>query len=159
MTVDMKRPAARVRNIFFMGPSYQFSGSRVNWVFLYYELMQAPFSIGTDIVEVFRIRKLSRSKLFLNRVFTAAEQEYCRGKKNSAQHLAVRFAAKEAVWKALSGLKIRGIGHKEIGVKRALDGRPSAALSPRLKKYEKRISLSLSHTDRYALAVALFQGP
>ena len=114
------------------------------------------FSIGTDIVDVARIQKLLRNKDFLNRIFTAQEQAYCSGKINCAQHFAVRFAAKEAVWKALSGLEMRGIGHKEIGVRRDQDGRPSVSLSQRLKKYEKKISLSLSHTEEYAVAVALF---
>ena len=125
--------------------------------FLYDGGMRAFFSVGTDIVEVPRIRKLARRPKFLDRVFTAAEQAYCLAKKNPAQHFAVRFAAKEAVWKALSGLKVRGVGHKEIGVRRHPDGRPSLSLSPRLKKYEKNFSLSLSHTKDHAIAVALFR--
>ena len=121
--------------------------------------MPPSFSVGTDIVDVARVGKLARSKNFLDRVFTAAEQAYCKGKKNSAQHFAVRFAAKEAVWKALSDLRVRGIGHREIGVLRAQSGKPSVSLSPRLKKYERKISLSLSHTREYAVAMALFHNP
>ena len=124
---------------------------------LYHLSMRGNFSVGTDIVEVPRIRKLIRESKFLDRVFTDSEQAYCRAKKNAAQHFAVRFAAKEAVWKALSGLKVRGVGHREIGVRRHADGRPSVSLSPRLKKFENRISLSLSHTKDHAIAVALFQ--
>ena len=115
------------------------------------------FSIGTDLVEVRRLARLIRNRRFLDRVFTSSEQAYCKGKKNAAQHFAVRFAAKEAVWKALSGLKVAGIAHKEIGVARAPDGKPSVTFSSRLKKYEKKISLSLSHTREYALAAAVFQ--
>lgn len=121
----------------------------------YYILMQ--FSIGTDLVDVKRIARSVRNPRFLARIFTAAEVRYCRSKKEAAQHFAVRFAAKEAVWKALSEHKLKGIGHKEIGVARAVDGKPSVSLSARLKKYEKNISLSLSHTKDYAVAVALFQ--
>ena len=113
-------------------------------------------SVGTDLVDVGRIAKSVRNPRFLKRVFTGPEIRYCNGKKNSAQHFAVRFAAKEAVWKALSGIKAAGIAHKEIGVIRASDGKPSVKLSPRLKKYEKKISLSLSHTREHALAVAVF---
>ena len=118
--------------------------------------MMGKFSIGTDLIEVSRIKRLVRGRDFLDRIFTKSEQAYCAGKKNAAQHFAVRFAAKEAVWKALSELKVAGIGHKEIGVRRSESGRPSVQLSPRLKKYEPKIQLSLSHTEDYALAVAIF---
>ncbi len=114
------------------------------------------FSIGTDLVDVKRIASSVNNPKFLERVFTGSEIKYCRDKKNSAQHFAVRFAAKEAVWKALSELQVQGIAHKEIGVTRAPNGKPSVTLSKRLKKYEKKIHLSLSHTDEYALAVATF---
>ena len=114
-------------------------------------------SIGADLVEVKRIAKSVRDPRFLARIYTKQEISYCRGKAHPAQHFAVRFAAKEAVWKALSDLKVKGVGHKEIGVKRAASGKPSVSLSPRLKKYEKNISLSLSHTKDHAIAVAIFQ--
>ena len=113
--------------------------------------------VGTDIVDVKRISKSVRNPRFLKRVFTASEIRYCRSKKSAAQHFAVRFAAKEAVWKALSGLNLKGVGHKEIGVHRSPSGKPLVSLSARLKKFEKKISLSLSHTREYAVAVALFQ--
>ena len=119
--------------------------------------MKSLFSIGTDIVEVARVGKLSRQRKFLKRIFTDGEISYCQSKKNRAQHFAVRFAAKEAVWKALSVLNINGIGHKEIGVQRTVLGQPHVLLSARLKKFEKRIVLSLSHTKEYAVAVALFE--
>jgi holo-[acyl-carrier protein] synthase len=112
-------------------------------------------SIGTDIVDVKRIAKSIRNPRFLSRIFTSAEIRYCKDKKSCAQHFAVRFAAKEAVWKALSDFKVKGIAHKEIGVARSADGKPSVKLSGRLKRFEKKISLSLSHTHEYALAVAV----
>ena len=119
--------------------------------------MRQKFSLGTDIVEVSRVASLSRDLRFLKRIFTPAEIRYCRGKKNAAQHFAVRFAAKEAVWKALSSVaRANGIGHKEIGVTRTPRGEPRVSLSPRLKKYEKHVALSLSHTNEYATAVAVF---
>ena len=71
---------------------------------------------------------------------------------------AVRFAAKEAVWKTLgSHSSVAGISHKEISVRRSPSGQPSVLLSLRLKKFEKKIALSLSHTKEYALAVAIFR--
>lgn len=116
------------------------------------------FSIGTDLVDVERIRKLMRSQRFLKRIFTADEIRYCQNKKSSGQHFAVRFAAKEAVWKALSSVSsAQGISHKEISVGRTPSGQPFVQLSLRLKQFEKNISLSLSHTKEYALAVAVCQ--
>jgi len=57
--------------------------------------------IGVDIVEIHRIAKQATNPRFLQRVFTPQEVAYCRSRKNTAQHFAVRFAAKEAVWKAV----------------------------------------------------------
>lgn len=108
---------------------------------------------------VSRIDRLAGNKRFLKRIFTHEEIRYCQGKKNSAQHFAVRFAAKEAVWKALSSRAgVTGIAHKEISVQRTAQGQPLVKLSRRLKKFEKSIALSLSHTKEYAVAVAIYQG-
>ena len=56
--------------------------------------MKPILSVGTDIVDVARIKKMIRNKRFLDRIFTKEEIEYCKDKKNSAQHFAVRFSAK-----------------------------------------------------------------
>lgn len=105
--------------------------------------------IGIDIVEVRRIERLIKDKHFLERVFTPGEIEYCRKKKKCAQHFAVRFATKEAVWKAL---RHNGIALKDIGVSNLPDGKPEAVIRG-VKK--KNIDISLSHTDEYAVAVAI----
>jgi len=107
--------------------------------------------VGIDIVEIKRIAKSVRKSGFLNRVFTPQEIKYCRAKKQSSQHYAVRFAAKEAVWKALGR---KGIALKEISVKNSPDGKPEIVLA-KLKKLEKRVSISLSHSSEYAVAVAI----
>lgn len=111
-------------------------------------------SLGVDIVEVPRVARLIRQRRFLERVFTPEERAYCRGKKNRAQHFAVRFAAKEAVYKALGR---PGVAHKDISVWNAPDGRPSVRLRGGLKSLERRVSITLSHTAQYAVAVALFE--
>jgi holo-[acyl-carrier protein] synthase len=113
----------------------------------------AMFSLGVDIVEVPRIARLMRQQRFLKRVFTPGEVDYCRGKKNAAQHFAVRFAAKEAVYKALGR---SGVSHKDISVRNAANGKPAVALSSSLKSLERRVSITLSHTAEYAVAVALY---
>ncbi len=120
--------------------------------------MKNACSIGTDIVDVKRIERLIRGKRFVQKIFSREEILYCKPKKNSAQHFAVRFAAKEAVWKALGSiLNGKGIAHREICVERAESGKPLVKLSHRLKNYEKKISLSLSHTKDFAIAVAIYQ--
>ena len=109
-----------------------------------------PVGLGLDIIEIDRIAKLARSnKKFLTRVFSKEEIRYCEGKKKKWQHFAVRFAAKEAVWKAagLSGLKLR-----DISIRRGPSGKPGVILSG---KAAPHISVSLSHSESYAAAVAL----
>ena len=108
--------------------------------------MTAP-SLGLDIVEIKRIARLAqRNKRFLSRVFSPAEIRYCRDKKKKWQHFAVRFAAKEAVWKALGR---PGLNLKDISIKRAVSGRPSVLLGGRAAPY---IQVSLTHTETTAVA-------
>ena len=107
--------------------------------------------IGIDIVEVKRIAKLIRNKAFLKRVFTYQEIEYCSRRVNKAEHYAVRFAAKEAVWKAIG---MGGISLKDISVKNRQNGKPEALIK---SKKRKDIAISLSHTENYAAAVAVIR--
>jgi holo-[acyl-carrier protein] synthase len=107
--------------------------------------------VGIDIVEVKRIGRLAKDQRFLERVYTSEEIAYCRRKKNSAQHLAVRFATKEAVWNALG---ISRVALKDIGVRNLPNGKPEATIRGRRKK---NIDISLSHTDEYAVAVAIIE--
>ena len=100
-----------------------------------------------------RIARLARGKRFRERVFTADEIAYCRAKRNAAQHYAVRFAAKEAVYKALG---MDGVAHRDISVFNDARGKPSVRLAGRFKKFEGRLALSLSHTADYAVASAVF---
>lgn len=115
-------------------------------------------SVGVDIEEVSRFPKLVRDRRFLKRVFTPQEITYCLSKKNKSQHFAVRFAAKEAVWKALSevirDLK-KTVAHKEVGIRNTSTGKPEVVLPPILSKWKKKITISLSHTHSYAVAVAV----
>ena len=109
-----------------------------------------PAGLGLDIVEISRIRTLARrNPRFLTRVFSADEIRYCRGKRRAWQHFAVRFAAKEAVWKAMGD---GGLALKDIAVSRDGLGPPGVLLRG---KPAKRIRISLTHSDDYAAAVAL----
>ncbi|MDR1195760.1 MAG: holo-ACP synthase [Endomicrobium sp.] len=108
-------------------------------------------NIGVDIEEVKRFEKYVRDKDYLERVFAEDEISYCMPKKNPAQHLAARFAAKEAVWKAVSA-KNKKLIITDISIKNAQSGKPEVYIKNR--KY-KKIDVSLSHADKYVVAVAI----
>lgn len=115
-------------------------------------------NLGVDIEEVGRFKTLVRNQRFLNRVFTKQEIVYCSSKKKKLQHFAVRFAAKEAVWKALSETLKKNkslLGHRDIGVRNDLSGKPVVVLPKKFRSLEKRVTISLSHTASYAVAVAM----
>lgn len=119
--------------------------------------------VGVDLVEVSRARAMLADKgaHVFERLLTPSEAEYCRSRPDPAEHVAVRLAAKEAVYKALQGSDAaRGIGWRDIEVTRALDGRPDVSLSglaaARAAELKiKRVLLSLSHTHEAAVAVAV----
>jgi holo-[acyl-carrier protein] synthase len=107
-------------------------------------------NIGIDIEEVERFVRYVKDKKFLRRIFAKEEISYSIPRKNAAQYLAARFAAKEAVWKALSTINRFNI--TDISVRNTKDGKPQVYIKN--KKY-KRIDISLSHTDKYVAAVAI----
>jgi holo-[acyl-carrier protein] synthase len=120
--------------------------------------------IGTDIIECLRIAKMieRHGELFLTRVYTASEIEYCTARKASTQHYAGRFAAKEAVLKALGTGWTRGIHWRDIEVKNEMGGKPgiilggaASELCDKLGITEMLISIShcRTHATAYALAV------
>ena len=113
---------------------------------------------GVDIIEIPRIQQvLDRyGQRFLDRIFTADEIAYCRGR---APNLAGRFAAKEATMKAL-GTGVRGVGWKDIEVIRAESGAPSVKLHGRAKQRAERlqlgeITLSMAHPRELAVALGV----
>jgi holo-[acyl-carrier protein] synthase len=97
------------------------------------------------------------------RLLTPGEAEYCRSKTDPAESVAVRLAAKEAVYKALQGgPEARGIGWREIEVVRAADGRPDVVLTGLAAQRARelgvsRIFVSLSHTHAVAVATAVLE--
>jgi holo-[acyl-carrier protein] synthase len=107
--------------------------------------------LGIDIVEIRRIKVLgTKTPRFLDRVFTKDEIAYCRDKSNPWQHFAVRFAAKEAVWKALGRERV---ALRDISISRDRRGKPSVLLKGRPLK---GCRVSLTHCEEYAAAVASF---
>ena len=88
--------------------------------------------VGVDLVEVARVSTIIADKgsRVFQRLLTPGERAYCESRPDPATHVAVRLAAKEAVYKALQGSDAaRGIGWREIEVTRAPDGRPDVILS------------------------------
>ena len=110
--------------------------------------------IGVDIVEIHRIAKQVANPRFLKRVFSPREVSYCRSRKHSSQHFAVRFAAKEAVWKAVGEPKL---SHRDIQVRNRPNGKPEVIFPKRFARLARRVSISLSHGRDYAVAMAIFQ--
>ncbi|MDX6769894.1 MAG: holo-ACP synthase [Elusimicrobiota bacterium] len=106
--------------------------------------------LGVDLVEIPRIKSLARrNKKFLPRVFSKAEIAYCRSKKDPWPHFAVRFAAKEAIYKALGRAEIPLTA---ISVSRDKKGRPLVTIKG---KPAKNLKLSLTHGREHAVAVAI----
>src|ERR1044072_3014886 len=86
--------------------------------------------IGTDVVEVLRIAQMieRHGELFIQRVFTPFEIDYCNARKASTQHFSGRWAAKEAILKALGTGWARGISWTDMEVRNDEAGRPSVRL-------------------------------
>jgi holo-[acyl-carrier protein] synthase len=117
---------------------------------------------GIDLVDFPRIDEMIKrhGQRFLNKVFTAAEQDYADANKNGTEKLAGRFAAKEAVLK-LMGTGWRGkIAWTDIEIVNSPTGRPRVVLSGEVKKIAdklgiKHISVSITHTANFAIASAV----
>lgn len=115
---------------------------------------------GIDIIEIDRVARVFASypDRFINRVFNPSEAAYCRSR---APQLASRFAAKEAVMKAL-GTGIRGIPWRSIEVTRKRGGPPEIKLHGPAKRRAEvmgitRIALSLSHSKQFAAASVVME--
>jgi holo-[acyl-carrier protein] synthase len=117
---------------------------------------------GIDLVDCPRIEEMveRHGERFLNRVFTPAEQDRARDRKNSIENYAGRFAAKEAILK-LIGTGWRGkIAWTDIEVTNDSAGRPLVTLSGEVEKIARemgieRISISITHTANFAIASAV----
>jgi holo-[acyl-carrier protein] synthase len=113
---------------------------------------------GVDLVEVPRFRQSVKrwGIRFLDRLFTPAELSYCRSYKDPHEHLAVRFAAKEAVVKAIGAPKGLALEWKDLEIVRASSGQPGVRFRGSMSRWKKlKVHLSLSHTKRYAVASAV----
>lgn len=115
----------------------------------------ARLETGIDIVEIDRVEMIIArfGETFLGKIFTEGELQQSRRK---AQSLAARFAAKEAVFKVLGAQ----VGWKQVEVDREPSGKPHLVLHERARKKAEQLglttwALSLSHCDKYAVAVVV----
>lgn len=117
--------------------------------------------IGTDIIEIDRIEKILNryGQKFLDRLFTVEEQKYCQKHRNFCQHFAGRFAAKEAVAKALGTGISKNIIWTDIEIINNEQGKPQVYLSQKIRNEycDPTIHLSISHAKKYAVATAILE--
>ncbi|MEG0772770.1 holo-ACP synthase [Clostridium sp.] len=118
--------------------------------------------VGVDIIEIRRIKAaLEKSNAFLQKVFTSSEIEYLKGRNLRPEYVAGRFAAKEAVSKAL-GTGFRGFEFKDIIIESTTLGKPIVVLKGKAKLIAKKegeynIHLSISHGEDNAIAYAVLE--
>jgi holo-[acyl-carrier protein] synthase len=118
--------------------------------------------IGTDITECLRIAQMieRHGELFITRVYTPDEIQYCQNRKQATQHFAGRWAAKEAVLKAVGTGWRRGISWRDVEIRNERGGKPVVALHGGVRDVAEelgvgQILVSISHCRSHATAYAL----
>lgn len=122
---------------------------------------------GTDIISVARIKNsiTELGETFIKRIYTDEEINYCESKRMCKfQSYAARFAAKEAMYKAISPENADYVSWHDLEVVKKKNGKPVAKLSGRLKEEAEKkgindedIDISLSHDDSYAIATVVIK--
>ncbi|HET6428937.1 MAG TPA: holo-ACP synthase [Phycisphaerae bacterium] len=117
---------------------------------------------GVDMVDCRRLGEAIRrhGDRFLQRIYTPAELAYCMGRKRELEHLAGRFAAKEAVLKVLGTGLVRGMKWTEIEILNEPSGQPRVTLAGRILATARGqgigdVLISISHIDTHAIASAI----
>lgn len=121
--------------------------------------------LGTDITECLRIARMieRHGELFIDRVYTPEEIRYCQGRKQATQHYAGRWAAKEAILKALGAGWRQGISWRDIEIRNEAGGRPVVAVRGGVRDIVEQlgvaeIHVSISHCRSHATATAIALG-
>jgi len=119
---------------------------------------------GADIIEIDRLKNsIENVEGFRDRVFTSGEVAYCENRRRAKyESYAARFAAKEAVMKALGTGMGNGLGFKQIEIINDDRGKPYAVLSSRAQEIyagmgAKSMDVSVSHCNDYAIAYAVIE--
>jgi len=119
--------------------------------------------IGLDVIEVERVaEKIEKEQGFRELVFAAAEIEYCEPKAHKHEHYAARFAAKEALFKALGTGWATGTSYNEIIILGDKAGKPEISFigqtAETLKHLDlQKVKISLSHLKNIAAAVVVIE--
>lgn len=117
--------------------------------------------IGIDVVEIPRFKKSvdQFGEHFLDKIFTDKEKEYANSKAYSIQHLAARFAVKEAVSKALAKGWSGGFRWKDVEVENDEAGKPNVILSGQVGELlsGSRVHISISHSESVVIASAIIE--
>ncbi len=118
--------------------------------------------IGTDIIECLRIAQMIQrhGDLFINRVYTPQEIQYCQARRQATQHFAGRWAAKEAVLKVLGTGWRKGISWRDVEIVSGPGGRPAVVLRGGAREIADELQItevlvSISHCRTHATAYAL----
>lgn len=121
--------------------------------------------IGTDIIECLRIAQMieRHGELFINRVYTPYEIEFCQSRKAATQHFAGRWAAKEAILKAIGTGWRKGISWRDMEIRSNTQGKPSVVLTGGARDVAdalgvQEILISISHCRSHATAMATAVG-
>ena len=121
--------------------------------------------IGTDIVEILRIKNLIKNKSFIKRIFTKSEILYSNKSNSKSNYFSKRFAAKEALMKAVGTGFTKGVNFKDIWVVNDKLGKPNIKYNNKVKKLiiskfkikSFNIFLSLSDEKNYSIAFVIIQ--
>jgi holo-[acyl-carrier protein] synthase len=116
--------------------------------------------IGIDIIEIDRIKESvdDYGDQFLHKIYTESEIKYCLSKKDKYQHLAARFAAKEAIYKAISSNWQSELSWQDMEIINAPNGMPEVRFKGNLEKFlsnDKELKISMSHSRDYVTCVAI----
>ncbi len=110
---------------------------------------------GIDIIEVERVKTITeKNARFLDKIFTSREIQYCMKKKNKYQHLAARFAAKEAFFKALG----KRISWTAVELYNLSSGKPELKIQNQRRLRIEKAHVSISHLKDYAVASVILEG-
>ena len=112
--------------------------------------------IGTDIEDIGRFTSLTleHNKSLFDKIYTENELNYCFSKKSAAQHLAVRYAGKEAVVKAISSIGFESLNYNQIEIINDVNGVPRVKLNTNMLN-KLQIDISLSHCEDKAIAFVI----
>ena len=125
--------------------------------------MGSVIGIGIDLEEIARVERVFSMSRALTRVFTPHEIAYCQPKHNRFQHLAARFAAKEAAFKALGTGLSGGLHWTHAEVRNEPSGKPALILTDAARELADQLGvqatlISLSHSRHYAIAQVMLLG-